>query len=100
MAGLVIGMTPNAALVATVLYCWWSNHSYKAPLIFAAACSLLGNLLYASALHYDSTAFVLMGRALNGFGSARSINRKTSVHVGPDCYGSRSIRLCRAGIHV
>lgn len=76
MSGAVIGMTPNAALVATVLYGWWSNHSYKSALTFAALSSFLGNLFYASALHYDSTAFVMIGRALNGFGSARAINRR------------------------
>lgn len=76
MAGIAIGMTPNAALVATVLYGWWSNHSYKSALIFAATCSLLGNVAYAMALPYNSTSLIMIGRALNGFGSARSINRR------------------------
>mmetsp|Transcript_13633 Transcript_13633/g.29536 ORF Transcript_13633/g.29536 Transcript_13633/m.29536 type:complete len:778 (-) Transcript_13633:200-2533(-) len=76
MAGIVIGMTPNAALVATVLYGWWSNHSYKSALVFAAACSFFGNIAYALALSYDSINLILLGRALNGFGSARSINRR------------------------
>jgi hypothetical protein len=40
MAGIVIGMTPNAALIATLLYGWWSNYSYKSALIFAATCSV------------------------------------------------------------
>ncbi len=78
MAGIVIGMTPNAALVATVLYGWWSNHSYKSALVFAAACSFTGNVAYALALKYDSINLILLGRALNGFGSARSINRESS----------------------
>mmetsp|Transcript_12610 Transcript_12610/g.22590 ORF Transcript_12610/g.22590 Transcript_12610/m.22590 type:complete len:805 (-) Transcript_12610:21-2435(-) len=76
MAGIVIGMTPNAALVATVLYGWWSNHSYKSALVFAAFCSFLGNIAYALALKYDSIELIMIGRALNGFGSARSINRR------------------------
>jgi uncharacterized protein YdcH (DUF465 family) len=76
MAGIIIGMTPNAALVATVLYGWWSNHSYRNALIFAACSSVLGNILYALALHYHSLPMVLMGRFFNGFGSARSINRR------------------------
>ena len=29
MAGIIIGMTPIAALVSTVLYSWWTSHSYK-----------------------------------------------------------------------
>lgn len=76
MAGIIIGMTPIAALIATVLYGWWSNHSYKNALIFAAVCSLLGNLCYALALQYNSLHMVLLGRFLNGFGSARAINRR------------------------
>eukprot|EP00980_Cylindrotheca_fusiformis_P024592 scaffold12118_cov138-Cylindrotheca_fusiformis.AAC.9 len=76
MAGIIIGMTPNAALIATVLYGWWSNYSYKSALIFAAGCSFSGNLFYALALHQNSLTFVMIGRFLNGFGSARSINRR------------------------
>jgi len=75
-AGYIIGMTPNAALLATVLYGWWSNHSYKSAFVFAASCSVTGNIFYALALHYRSLTFVLIGRFLNGFGSARSINRR------------------------
>lgn len=82
MAGIVIGMTPNAALVATVLYAFWSNHSYKPALIFAASCSLLGNVAYALALSYDSIELVMIGRFLNGFGSARSINREFCSLLG------------------
>ena len=76
LSGLIIGMTPNAALLATVLYGWWSNHSYRSALLFAAACSMAGNVLYALALHYDSIAMVMVGRFLNGFGSARAVNRR------------------------
>jgi hypothetical protein len=76
MAGIIIGMTPNAALLATVLYGWWSNFSYRNALIFAACSSVLGNIFYALALRYNSLTMVLVGRFLNGFGSARSINRR------------------------
>ncbi|KAG7370477.1 major facilitator superfamily transporter [Nitzschia inconspicua] len=76
MAGIIIGMTPNAALFATVLYGWWSNYSYRNSLIFASCSSVLGNILYALALHYNSLTMVLLGRFFNGFGSARSINRR------------------------
>ena len=81
MAGIVIGMTPNAALVATVLYGWWSNYSYKSALAFAATCSALGNISYALALYYDSINLIMIGRFLNGFGSARSINRRFIADV-------------------
>ena len=81
MAGIVIGMTPNAALIATVLYGWWSNHSYKSALIFASTCSVLGNITYALALYYNSITLIMIGRFLNGFGSARSINRRFIADV-------------------
>lgn len=76
LSGIIIGMTPIAALVSTVLYSWWTSYSYKAALIFASACSVLGNLLYAAGLPYNSLTMVFVGRLLNGFGSARSINRR------------------------
>merc|ERR1719162_1796044 len=41
MSGIIIGMTPNAALVATVLYGFWSNYSYRNALIFAACSCVL-----------------------------------------------------------
>jgi hypothetical protein len=76
LASMIIGMTPVAALVSTILFSWWTNHSYKYALIFASACSVLGNLLYSFGLPFDSIEFVMVGRLLTGFGSARSINRR------------------------
>jgi MFS family permease len=76
ISGIIIGMTPVAALVSTVLYSWWTSYSYKSALVFASTCSLLGNLMYAMGLPCDSLTYVLVGRLLNGFGSARSINRR------------------------
>lgn len=75
-AGIIIGMTPCAALVASVLYSWWSNHSYKNALLFAACCSVTGDILYALALPFNSVSLVILGRILNGFGGARAINRR------------------------
>jgi hypothetical protein len=74
-------MTPNAALVATVLYGFWSNYSYRNALIFAACSCVVGNILYALALYNHSIRMVLLGRFLIGFGSARSINRRYIADV-------------------
>ena len=76
LSSMIIGMTPVAALISTILFSWWTNHSYKYALIFASACSVLGNLFYAFGLPTDSIIFVMVGRLLTGFGSARSINRR------------------------
>lgn len=74
-------MTPNAALIATVLYGFWSSYSYRNALIFASSSSFFGNILYALALKYNSIHMVLLGRFFVGFGSARSINRRYIADV-------------------
>lgn len=76
MASIIIGMTAVAALVSTFLYSWWTSYSYKSALIFASTCSVIGNLVYAAGLPCKSLTLVMLGRLLNGFGSARSINRR------------------------
>ena len=75
-AGLIIGMTPSAVIVSSVLYSWWSSYSYKRALIFASSCCAIGNLIYAFALPCNSLTMVLFGRLMTGFGSARTINRR------------------------
>ena len=76
-------MTPIAALASTLLYSWWTNHSYKAALIFASTCSIVGNVLYALGLPFDNIMLLILGRLLNGFGSARSINRRFIADAFP-----------------
>lgn len=75
-SGIIVGMTPVASLASAVLYSWWANRSYKSPLIFATICLVIGNLMYGVALHYNSLWLAILGRLLNGFGGARSINRR------------------------
>ncbi|OQR84467.1 Major Facilitator Superfamily (MFS) [Achlya hypogyna] len=76
LSGIVVGMTPVSSMLSAVLYSWWANKSFKAPLLFSTGCLIVGNLLYALALTYNSFAMVLVGRVLNGLGGARSINRR------------------------
>jgi hypothetical protein len=76
VASIIIGMTAFAALGSTVLYSYWTSYSYKSALVFASTCSAIGNLLYASGLPFQSLNLVMIGRLMNGFGSARSINRR------------------------
>lgn len=86
LAGLVMGMTPTAALAGTLLYSYWTSFSYKYALVFAACMALVGNVLYATALVADNFLYVLAGRLLIGFGSCRSINRRYIA----DAYGRAS----------
>lgn len=76
MSGVIVGMTPLASLASAVLYSWWANRSYKSPLVFSSWCLVIGNLLYAMALSFDSIEMAIAGRLLNGFGGARAINRR------------------------
>ena len=75
-AGIIIGMTPMAVILSSVLYSWWSSYSYKRALMFASVCCSVGNIVYALALPCNSLKMVLLGRLLTGFGSARVINRR------------------------
>mmetsp|Transcript_16368 Transcript_16368/g.37871 ORF Transcript_16368/g.37871 Transcript_16368/m.37871 type:complete len:911 (-) Transcript_16368:60-2792(-) len=75
-AGIIIGMTPLAVTVSSILYSWGSSYSYKRALLFASCCCCAGNLVYALALPCRSLKMVLFGRLLTGFGSARVINRR------------------------
>ncbi len=83
LSGLIIGMTPIAALIAAVLYSWWANRSYKSALVFASICSIIGNLMYSMALPFNSIEMVMAGRLINGFGGARAINRRYIVDNYP-----------------
>ena len=76
MSGAIIGFTAVAALIATVLYSWWTSYSYKDAFIFSSVCCIIGNIAYALGLPFHSLSLVLVGRFLNGFGSARAINRR------------------------
>lgn len=83
LSGAIIGMTPCAALAASILYSWWSNRSYRHALLFAATCSIVGDVLYALALPFESIPLIFLGRLLNGFGGARAINRRYIADAFP-----------------
>lgn len=76
LSGLIIGLTPAAALVSAVGYSYWANFGYREPLLFASGCCWLGNALYVLAWPFDSMTLVLVGRLVNGLGAARAINRR------------------------
>ncbi|XP_024536249.1 SPX domain-containing membrane protein At4g22990 [Selaginella moellendorffii] len=76
MNGVIIGAMPLAALVSALVYSWWSNFSYRAPLFISTLLLMAGNLMYALALPFHSFWFLVIGRALSGLGGARAINRR------------------------
>ena len=76
-------MNSVAALMSTVLYSWWTSRSYKAPLMCASACSVVGDVIYAIALPCGSLKLVMLGRMFSGFGSARALNRRYIADTYP-----------------
>ncbi|CAN0151835.1 unnamed protein product, partial [Ectocarpus sp. 4 AP-2014] len=76
VSGLIIGMTPIAACFSCLLYSWWTNTSFRGPLLLCSAMLIVGNFLYGLALTYDAFWMVLVGRMLIGLGGARGVNRR------------------------
>eukprot|EP00903_Cladosiphon_okamuranus_P007004 g6815.t1 len=76
ISGLIIGMTPIAACFSCLLYSWWTNTSFRGPLLLCSVLLIVGNFLYGLALTYDAFWMVLVGRMLIGLGGARGVNRR------------------------
>lgn len=76
MSGLIIGLSPMAALISAVVFSFWTNYSFKSPLLVSLVFLAVGNLLYASALQYQSVPMMFMGRLLSGLGAPRGIARR------------------------
>lgn len=83
MSGLMIGLSPLFAMMSAVGYSIWTNYNYKSPILFACLLTFVGNLLYASALNYNSMTICLVGRALTGLGATRVINRRYVADATP-----------------
>ena len=83
MSGLMIGLSPVFAMMSAVGYSIWTNYNYKSPILFACLLTFVGNLLYASALSFNSMTICLVGRALTGLGATRVINRRYVADATP-----------------
>ncbi len=66
LCGVIIGSMPLAALVSAFVYSWWSNFSYKSPLLLSSLILMAGNFMYALALYFNSVWLLLIGRFLCG----------------------------------
>ena len=76
MSGIIIGLSPAAALVSSLFYSMWSNYSFKQPMVLCIVCGILGNIMYGMALQCDSAYLLLCGRLIVGFGGPRVITRR------------------------
>ncbi|CAM9520385.1 unnamed protein product [Discosporangium mesarthrocarpum] len=89
ISGIIIGMTPIASCFSCLLYSWWTNTSYREPLLLCSFLLITGNLLYGLALTYDAFWMVLVGRTLIGLGGARGVNRRYIADTIP--YKERTV---------
>ena len=76
LSGAVMALTPIASILFAFCLSYWSNFSFKQPLLFGCAMIIVGNLLYAVAYDLNSLSLLLIGRFLFGMGGARAINRR------------------------
>jgi len=83
LSGLIMGMTPFAAIFCTFIYSKWTNNSYKQPLIFSSFCFIVGNILYSLAHPFRSLFVMGIGRFFIGLASARVVNRRYLIDKIP-----------------
>ena len=76
LSGLIIGLSPFAALLSALVFSVWTNYSFKQPLIVCLFFLGTGNLLYALALQCNSTELLFFGRLMTGLGVPRGITRR------------------------
>jgi hypothetical protein len=83
LSGIMIGASAWFALISAVCYSFWTNTSYKKPIVFAGLLMISGNFLYSYAYSYKSMNMCLMGRAICGLGAPRVINRRYVADATP-----------------
>jgi len=86
LAGLLIGMTPWAALISGFVYSVWSNHSFRQPLVFSGFLLMIGSLTYALADKYESIPVALAGRFMTGLGAPCTVNRRYIADSVPSAH--------------
>lgn len=67
-------MTPWAGLISAFVYSYWSNKSFRQPLICSGCFLTLGSFLYANALRFESLTMAMIGRFMTGLGAPCSLN--------------------------
>lgn len=75
-SGLIFSMTPAASLISVFYLRAWAFRSYKGPMIFSTLLGILGNVAFAMSGKMRSTGMMYLGRALLGFASNTSLNRR------------------------
>lgn len=84
-SGIIMGMTPLAAVFSTIICSKWTISTYKKPIIFTLICFILGNFFYAFSAYFESINMLGFGRLLIGLGSGRMVNRRYLIEFVPKC---------------
>eukprot|EP00915_Cephaloidophora_sp_WS-2016_P005928 GHVH01007816.1.p1 GENE.GHVH01007816.1~~GHVH01007816.1.p1 ORF type:complete len:514 (+),score=76.96 GHVH01007816.1:857-2398(+) len=76
VSGLLLAMTPLAAVVSTYFYSQWSSSSFSRPTRVSTLFLIIGNYLYATAAPNHSCVRLFLGRLFVGAGGNRAANRR------------------------
>lgn len=83
LTGLVLSMTPLAAIFSTFFYSKLVYSDYKFAYNISLMCFILGNFLYSFSDYTSSVSMMMLGRILVGFGGARVVNRRYMTEEVP-----------------
>jgi len=86
LSGLLISMSPWAALLSAFVYSLWSNKSYRQPLICSGVLLVCGSLLYSSASKFSSIPLAMAGRFVSGLGAPCGINIRYIADTVPSVH--------------
>uniref|UniRef100_A0A7S2UW59 SPX domain-containing protein n=1 Tax=Fibrocapsa japonica TaxID=94617 RepID=A0A7S2UW59_9STRA len=75
-SGVIMGTLPIAGCVSCFLWSWWTNYTFRRPLLCGVLLLVTGNLCYSLALTFKSFNMAILGQVLNGLGGTRGVNRR------------------------
>lgn len=84
LTGIILGMTPLAAVVSTFGYSYLVNKGYRHTYYISLLSLICGNFLYSYADSVNSVMVMATGRIFVGFGGARVVNRRYLIEQVPD----------------
>ena len=84
LTGIVLSMTPLAAMISSIYYSDLKNFGYKFTYSVSLFCFVLGNFFYSFADYTESIIVMILGRILIGLGGVREVNRRYIIEEVPD----------------
>jgi hypothetical protein len=84
LTGVIISLTPLAAIISTFVYSSLINSGYKNSYFISVFCLIFGNFLYSFADYSKSVIIMGVGRIFVGLGGARVVNRRYLIEQIPN----------------